>query len=44
MAEVDDREDRLFRRLMIAEASNRIADLWEEVAGHLAEGGAGADA
>ncbi|MER9596694.1 hypothetical protein [Mesorhizobium sp. M0244] len=44
MAEIDDREDRLFRRLMIAEASNRIADLWQEVAAHLANGGAGVDA
>ncbi|MER8581725.1 hypothetical protein NKG95_24045 [Mesorhizobium sp. M1423] len=44
MAEIDDREERLFRRLMIAEASNRIADLWQEVAAHVAEGGAGGDA
>lgn len=44
MAEMDDREDRLFRRLMIAEASNRIADLWQEVAAHVADGGAGVDA
>ncbi|TIO36535.1 hypothetical protein [Mesorhizobium sp.] len=44
MAEIDDREDRLFRRLMIAEASNRIADLWQEVAAHVTDGGAGVDA
>ncbi|MER9972018.1 hypothetical protein [Mesorhizobium sp. M0060] len=44
MAEIDDREERLFHRLMIAEASNRIADLWQQVAAHLADGGAGANA
>lgn len=44
MAEIDDREDRLFRRLMIAEASDRIAVLWQEIAAHLLDGGAGVDA
>ncbi|MER8396039.1 hypothetical protein NKH10_30080 [Mesorhizobium sp. M1340] len=44
MGAIDDRDDRLFRGRVIVEAGSRIADLWKEIAAHIAGGGAGVDA